>query len=116
MNKYNKKQCVGYSRCTKKRKRCPLPPKPCTRRFWKAENIGPVDMPIEWWKGGSGSLERDNVSAARKRKSEGKMCAENDGWVGVGNGSLEVATSALRHKQEKGRHRMKAYELEWITL
>ena len=57
-------------------------------------------------------LESGEQARLTERKSKGKMCAE----IGVGNGSLEVTTSALRHKQEKGRQRLKAYELEGITL
>ena len=116
MNKYNKNSALDTIAVQRREKRCPLPPKPCTLRFWKAENTGPVDIPIEWWKRGSGSLVRDNVSVAPKTEKRRENVRRKWWMGGVGNGSLEVATSALRHKQEKGRQRLKAYELEGITL
>ena len=65
---------------------------------------------------GSGSLKNENVSVAPKTKEQRENVRRKWWMGGVGYGSLEVATSALRHKQEKGRQRLKAYELEGITL
>ena len=53
MNKYNKNSALVKVTVQKREKICPIPPKPCTRRFCKAENTGLVDTPIEWWKKGS---------------------------------------------------------------